>query len=156
MTVQERIANAKLSLGRDSLVHVHYETNPGSHATVLVGIDCKLCGSPIMGPVEHEKMSKVVRHNGQNVIIKYVEHARFGAYTEVALTMDDGSKHVTHLCRGCVQKLSDPLVLEQIYAMDLAQWLFEEESGRGPAIWHVYPQVVDRRPVSYEDLGGLD
>lgn len=136
--------------------HVFYERTGGRDAPSLVGINCKICETPIMGTVESERLQKTVRHNGRNIIIKYLTHSRFGLYTEVLLTFADGSRHQTHLCRNCVQKLADPQMLEYVYACDLAQWLSEEGLGRGDALWHAYPQVVDRVPISFEDMGGLN
>jgi len=154
MTVIRRIARSTRD-GKRPHPHVRYETLDNDRYPTLVGIDCKICGVTIMGQVEDERLQKVRQVNGRPIITKYVTLSRFGLYTEVLITFDDGSKHQTHMCRNCVQKLSDPDILEYVYACDLAQWLDEERKGRGSAFWHIAPNIVDRDPVSYEDQGGL-
>ena len=94
-------------------------------------------------------------YDGTTFMYKTLTFSRFAAYTEVEIIFDDNSRHVTHICTGCKQKLDDPEILELVYVSDLAQWLWEEQHGHGPALWHVYPECATRVPVAWKDNGGL-
>lgn len=140
---------------KHDLTHVVWEKHPESKNKVMTKILCKVCQQVIAGQVESDaKVPSRVIH-GATYLYKVLTFSRFGAYTEVTLTFDDGSKHVTHLCTGCIRKLDDPSVLEFVYVSDLAQNLHEEQSGHGAALWHVYPEYATRIPVGWEDNGGL-
>jgi hypothetical protein len=137
------------------LTHLKWDKHPESKNRVMTQIVCKVCGGVIAGQVESDaKVPSRVIH-GATYLYKILTFARFNSYTEVEITFDDGSKHVTHLCTACAQKLDEPGLLEYIYACDLAQWLWEEQHGFGDALWHCYPDIVTRRPVAWKDNGGL-
>jgi hypothetical protein len=140
---------------KSDLTHVKWEKHPESKNRVMTQINCKICHEVIGGQVESDAKvpSRVIRD--ATYIYKILTFSRFSAYTEIEITFDDGSKHVTHLCTSCVRKLDDPDTLEYLYSCDLAQWLWEEQHGHGPALWHTYPECATRKPVAWKDNGGL-
>jgi hypothetical protein len=107
---EQRIKAARAKLARPDYI---VETK-GVTEQVL----CK-CGAVIQSLVPHETL----RFNAMPLAVM----AQMPLYTEVELIMDDGSRHVTALCRPCAETL-DAEKAEAIYAADLARMSILEPS----------------------------
>jgi hypothetical protein len=105
---------------------------------------CKGCGAPIRGLVEDERFEDVRRLDGGRVVVyKKLVFACLPNYGERTIEFDDGSRHVTNGCLGCLNKLTDA-DLEAWYASDLAELEQLERRGAGPVPWAAF---ADRKPV---------
>lgn len=101
-----RDAEKRIKDGRAKLAKPDYIVeSKGVYEAVL----CK-CGAVIQNLVPHETL----RFNGMPLAVM----AQTPLYTEVELIMDDGSKHVTPMCKPCADAL-DGDKAEAIYAADL-------------------------------------
>ena len=87
----------------------------------IEAVYCRTCGCEIKHWIETDTPPlKVHRQNGTSTIHKMFVLAELGNYQEITLQFDDGSEHVTHCCRGCVDKLTES-DLRAMYAADLLQ-----------------------------------
>lgn len=100
MKLADRISRAK-DAGLKAFQYI--EEDRGGLNRVL----CKICGTPIK--------DRAPDGRGLGVLMT------LAAYTEVTLEFDDGSAHVTPLCRSCAQSSSLEM-LEACYGADMAQW----------------------------------
>lgn len=128
------VARAKKDIGR----YVRYGT------AGIEEIDCKLCGRAIRKLVPHESFSEVREINGKRIVVEKLTLATLPLYTEVSITFDDGSKHVTNLCSLC----ADGLTLadcEFIYCCDMNEWLLDNSTASD----NFWSQQATRVPVSF-------
>ena len=91
---------------------------------------CKLCGAVIRFEKDIDGR-KVMRETS--------------LYTEVELEFDDGSKHVTPLCKKCSHGMDDEQ-REFIYAMDVQQWI-NEDNAMGNSIKEGFWKQQEKRKV---------
>jgi hypothetical protein len=99
-------------------------------------VACKGCGAQIRGLVAAEQAGEITKRGNKTVIRERVVLACLPNYREVLLQASDGSRHVTCMCDQCASKLSDPVLAEAVYCMDLEQW-----SKEGA----VHPSHIDRK-----------
>lgn len=149
--VAELVTNAEDVMGR-SLTHIKYDKGVDGASS----IHCKLCGVQMSGLVETDKYQRVENINGQKVVYRHLIHARNSMYNEIDIEFDDGSHHVTHVCRECVKKGFSHYDLDFLHLADIAQWLFEYRTRHGIEHWLSNPSILERKAVSYTELGGLD
>lgn len=127
----KRIGDAR---GREKLrafdYHQRNEQQGFEEATL-----CKMSGHVLASLVPHERL----RFNNMPLAVR----AESPNYAEIEITFDDGSKHVTPICRTAIDFIVVPETLEDIYAADLASW-----SRTQPEILDK-PHIVDRVPVSF-------
>lgn len=99
-----------------------------THAVFKNGVlhenHCQICNAKIAGLVPHERETTEVV-NGRRVVRQLMTFAYFANYREALLTFDDGSRHVACVCVECAEKLSDPAVAEDAYAVAVSQWVSE-------------------------------
>lgn len=137
------------------LQHIEYRRNPDTGRHDMVRINCKICGSIIGGPVDSGEHAKTERVGQQTIIYRTQTFSRFALYTEVEIQFDDGSKHVTHLCKQCIPRLNEPGMLERLYVADLAQFVHEDVIGLHQHLWDGLDMMFTRQPIGWTDLGGV-
>lgn len=97
--------------------------HPDNH-DFITAVYCKGCGVQIKG----------LNDNGQ--LFPY------GSYTEATIEFDNGSAHVTAICKECVN-IKSVEDIEAMYIADLEE--FEVEAGNTDGkIWDIY---LDRTPT---------
>ncbi len=142
--VVSRIMEARKRKGRKDLTYVVWNKRGFEEGTF-----CFLCRGQIRGRVEDEEPIRTEVLGGRTVVYKALILASFPRYVEVKFELDDGSFHVTSLCRRCAERLT----LEEandVYVSDLDQWWDDEKSGRGATRWDV---VGGRKPVKVVEIG---
>lgn len=113
-------------------------------------VQCKVCGTNIVGLVEDERYERTERINKKVVIYKRLVATHLPTYRELQFYFDDQSAHITHCCATCAPKIiSDLTLAEECYKHDLAQWSEDERRGLGAVRWDV---VVDRKIISVEEV----
>lgn len=136
--IKKRVADGKKDYPhRFSYVH----GNAGEIHSVL----CKLCRSVMRMQVEDPDYSESRKVNGRDVIVKRMYLRTLANYGEITIEFDDGSAHVTPLCKECCKsvQVSD---LESIYCADMEQ-LLSEESSTAPMNWGVWSK---RKPIGFK------
>lgn len=131
---------------RPGVVKSHILRHPADFFTVQ-GCLCPLCETPIRGLVEADGMRTIRRSKGQTVIEKPMVLACLASYAEVTIEFDDGSKHVTGICKSCIEEGLTAEDLEAVYAADLLEMATIEQNGGGRAPWKI---LSDRKPMSFK------
>lgn len=109
-------------------------------------VRCKVCNTPIKKFVEHDVPSVISKIKGQTILGQKLLLAQLPNYREVAITFDDGSRHVTALCERDAYRLFDDVSqLQHIYDADLAQW--ESEGIK------VSERDRTRKPTGISEIG---
>lgn len=113
----------------------------------VVKVRCK-CGDVLqeLRPVAH--LSETKHENGRTIIRERLAMFTNASYTELEITFDDGSKHITPSCRGCLPGLNLQKI-EDIYSADMDRWDKEEDRGMGKVHWRL---SADRLPVSWKEV----
>lgn len=75
--------------------------------------------------------------------------AQLPAYSEIHIEFDDGSSHISPICRPCRDKGLDGKALEEVYCDDMKALAIEEETTRTLMHWEMWK---DRIPVGYRSL----
>jgi adenylate cyclase len=83
---------------------------------VVEKVTCKNCGAVLQNLVPDENYTKTEKLKGKIIIYKYLVMAQTPNYDELTIEMEDGSKHVTPICKICKNKSID---IESIYQADL-------------------------------------
>ena len=130
--------------GRRPGAFQYIQPHPAARTT-YDAVLCKGCQQRIKGLVDDERFEEVREINGQRVVFRRLIMAELPTYVEVELTFDDGSKHVTPMCRECAGRLSVEDA-EDFYCADMARWADLERAGGGRVRWDV---VGDRSPISW-------
>ncbi len=112
----------------------------------LTEVRCKCCRAVLINLIEQDKPIETVRNNGQTIVTKRMILAATAMYAEIEITFDDGSKHVTSLCKDCVAGMSQSK-LEEIYVGDLYQWAEEENMPRAQK--QNWSLIGERKPKSF-------
>jgi hypothetical protein len=94
--------------------------------SVIIAIYCKGCGTQIKG------LKNVM---GSSVLMPYWN------YREITIEFDNGSAHMTPICRKC-EKTTSKEALEAMYIADLEE-LELEDDGKDEKVWDVY---LNRKP----------
>ncbi len=96
------------------------------HPTIpnfITAVYCKGCGTQIKGL------------NSEGLLFEY------SSYREMLIEFDNGSSHLTPICRGCTStKTKDDL--EAMYISDLEEFDIEDD-GRNEKVWDMY---LGRKP----------
>ena len=108
-----------------------------------IAVFCVLTGNKIKGLVVLEDFQEKQRIGNTLVIRERVAVSQLANYAEITIEMDDGSAHVTSICKSTLPTMTREK-LEQIYEADMAQMLLDEEAGRGPVKWELWE---GRRPL---------
>ena len=111
-------------------------------------VKCK-CGQTLAELRPVPEMQKVERIKGKTIIHERVAMCTNASYTEIEITFDDGSKHITPTCRDCIRSGFNEDDLNRIYAADMARWADEEKRGMGKVNWALN---ADRLAVSFREL----
>lgn len=116
----------------------------------ITEVHCKCCGTLIMGLIEHEKPVEVVKKNTRTIITKLMYLAALDQYTELEISFDDGSKHITPVCKKCADEM-DLSNLENLYIGDLYQWA--EDENKKHASKQNWDVVSKRKPKNFKLRG---
>ncbi|PWT71736.1 MAG: hypothetical protein C5B59_17305 [Bacteroidetes bacterium] len=146
--LNKRLESARSSHSR-TLTHIRHSA-AGSIEQIL----CKLCGHPISGLVEDERIERTNKMGDRVILHRALVHVRYPNYRQIRILFDDDSEHSTHLCATCLNKGLTPSQLEILYCCDIAQWLHEDDQGLGPDAQNLFrnaPQLMHRKPKSYYD-----
>jgi hypothetical protein len=139
-----------------SLKHVQHVRHQETGRFEMTGINCKICGSVIAGPVDSGMHSKTERIGQREIIYRTLLFSRYSQYTEIEIEFNDGSHHVTHLCKQCIPRVTEPGMLERLYVADLAQFIHEDLVGVHQNIWDGLDMMITRQPTGkWTDLGGV-
>ena len=141
--VRIRVAKARRAA---RLSHFDYMEEMGRFGVSKVR--CK-CGQVLQELRPIPEMQEIERRKGQTIIRERVAMFTNAAYTEVVITFDDGSKHVTPSCKSCVRRGFDAEKLNDIYVADMARWDEEEMRGMGKVRWAL---SADRLAVSWKEV----
>lgn len=98
---------------KDKLKDFHYIKIDNG---VVEKVTCKNCGSVLQNLVPDERYTKTEKINGKIIIYKYLVMAQTPNYDELIIEMEDGSKHMTPICKVCKTKSID---INSIYQADL-------------------------------------
>ena len=112
------------------------------------GVFCK-CGNRIQGLQPVPWLSTTERRGSVTIIKERVALIVNSAYTEIEITFDDSSKHVTPVCRTCVRRGFPNDVLNAIYTADMNRWDEEDRLGMGSVAWGI---VGSREAVSWREV----
>lgn len=112
----------------------------------IESMSCRLCTGIIRSLVESENPIRIQKMGDKTLITKLAIPAETSSYQEITIEFDDGSAHVTAVCRHCSGKLSNDM-LEELYVTDLEQFERDEDEGRGPNRWD---KLLTRVPTSYK------
>ncbi len=157
--VRDRIAAAK---ARGKLVAWRYaELRPEDGMVVYVR--CKLCGRGIYGkrPAGDPVIASRSKDRTQTVLQVEIEYGPLPGYQQYTIQHDDGSAHLTALCRGCGDQPLDAETLEALYLADLEQTAgeiagaFPDGAQRAAAFLcqHGTPQRRQRRIARFDMTG---
>jgi hypothetical protein len=111
-------------------------------------VKCK-CGQVLQELLAIPEMAETEVRGGQTIIKERVAMFTNAAYTEVEITFDDGSKHITPSCVSCVSKGFSNDVLNDMYAADMDRWDQEEQRGLGNVRWTLN---ADRTAVKWREI----
>ena len=111
-------------------------------------VRCK-CGHTLQELRAVPEMTETSRVNGRTIVTERVAMFTNASYTEIVITFDDGSKHVTPSCVDCIKKGFDTDYLNAMYASDMGRWDEEESRGYGKVRWSLN---ADRTAVSWEEV----
>ena len=146
----ERIEKGKK---RGLLKRFNYiETTPGLGNS---GVFCK-CGHRVQGFQVVSELNTTERRGSTTLIRERVVLTENTAYTEIEITFDDGSKHITPTCKSCIKKGFSIEMLDDIYAADMSRWEEEERLGTCGVSWDIVGsrESVSWREVTYEERAG--
>lgn len=90
----------------------------------IEAVHCKECGRPIKGLVVDDRFSETRIINGKTIVFQRLVLAELPGYSEIEIEFDDGSRHITHVCKGCLPKLT-PNDLDALYEADMDMWSIE-------------------------------
>lgn len=107
----------------------------------LAAIYCKGCGRKIKGErlhgnPERQKLDDPGMRQRTVLLLQRVVVGPLPGYTEVVIEMEDGDRHETHICEGCLTKLDDPEALAAFYLADLETMAEEFARGGGDGSRH--------------------
>ena len=106
---------------------------------------CKCCGNHMRHLAPDGRFQEMRVSNGKKILCERLTLITLPAYIEVLITFDDGSKHVSAICKDCVNELT-LADMEWVYCCDLHEWLFDG-SNANDSFWE---QQFKRKPVSFE------
>jgi RecJ-like exonuclease len=98
---------------KDKLKDFHYMKIDNG---VVEKVTCKSCGATLQNLIPDENYTKTEKFKGKIIIYKYLVMAQTPNYDELTIEMEDGSKHVTPICKVCKRKSVD---VESLYQADL-------------------------------------
>lgn len=90
----------------------------------ITQVNCK-CGEPLRTMQVVEDAVRTLQSKGQRVLVQRERLRNLPAYTEMSLEFDDGSRHVTPVCRSCAIGVT-PEIANKYYLMDLLRWADQE------------------------------
>lgn len=122
---EKRIKRARAKVAKPDYIE---EQRGIAHA-----VHCK-CGAVIQSLVPHDRL----KYNGMPLAVM----AQTPLYTEVELIMDDGSKHVTPMCKPCADSL-DADKAEAVYAVDIDRLTKQEPTLVENTQW------AHRKPIGH-------
>ena len=102
-------------------------------------IRCKLCLTPIQGLVEHDHPDLTKTRKMADGTILRQTHLVLrpnAMYDEMTLLMDDGSRHVTHICKQCKAKNLPLEVITRLMQMDIDELRLEGLFPDTHELWH--------------------
>lgn len=108
-------------------------------------VQCKCCSSPLRKMIPDDRFQEVREINGQRVVCERLTLGTLPSYTEVLITFDDGSKHVSAICKQCGDELT-LADIEWMYCCDLNEWLLDG-SNASDGFWEAQ---LRRTPVSFK------
>jgi hypothetical protein len=111
-------------------------------------VSCK-CGHTLQQLRAIPEMSETEVIKGQTIIRERIAMFTNASYTEIVITFDDGSKHVSPVCGDCILRGFTENVLNDIYACDMDRWDKEEVRGMGKVNWHL---LAYRVAVSWKEV----
>ncbi len=111
-------------------------------------VRCK-CGQVLSSLKAVPGLSEIENIKGRTIVRERVAMASNAAYTEIVITFNDGSKHVTPVCKSCAKAGFSEEALNDMYAADMERWDEEETRGLGKVRWDLN---ADRVAVSYKEV----
>jgi len=124
-------------------VAVHSKIARGGYVDRVL---CKLCGGTIKHLIPDELPVEVLRVKDRTMVYHRMILAELPNYVEVKIDFDDGSAHITHICKACFKSLQDD-DLETLYVGDMQQQMAEEDAGYSEALWHFWDK---RKPIGFK------
>lgn len=106
-------------------------------------VRCKCCGEKIRCMCEVPAKKKRKREKGKTIEVLVQRMKTLSNFSQVRFFMDDGTTHVSAVCRQCAQGLSAEM-LESMFAADVVEWTTHGASER------FVEKQMSRRPVRYE------
>lgn len=155
VALAERMDRAKAS-GHVAQMHFAEWDEAGQ----IVAIHCKGCGRKIKGlrPMGNPEVVRVEDDQRTRLLIQKVQMGPLADYVEVVVEMEDGARHETHACLGCLPKLNTPEGLEAFFMADLE--VMAEEFRRGGGDGAAHGRYLDflgkKRPVRWRQKVPLD
>lgn len=126
----------------------------GPDGKYIEAVMCKLCGATIASlrdvddlPAQVVKTSEG-RKNVVRVMLAYNDQ-----YVNMKIAFDDGSAHVTQICKKCGEREDILDLLDDIYNLDLAQFEMDEKRGLGKVSWGLMDK---RRPVAIPEISASE
>ena len=112
---------------------------------VMRELHCKCCDD-VIGKLVASDIPPILREiGGRKVLTVPTVFMRLPLYREIRILFDDGSAHVSNVCRCCaVDKKLTVEELEKMYCEDMLVWASEEGADRVKWDW-----LASRKPVSY-------
>jgi len=114
---------------------------------IETAVFCPLSGNQIKGLIVLDDLQEKQRIGNTLVIRERVAVSQLDNYTEITIEMDDGSAHVSAICKSVAAGLT-LAQLTELYEADMAQVLHDEEAGRGEVLWEFWE---NRKPVRVAD-----
>lgn len=109
---------------------------------------CRSCPAILATLVQHGDVVQR-RIQGTPTIIETVrmKFSRVTGHAQIVMEMEDGSKHISSMCRACAHRVQDA-DLEEIYLSDLESMAFVDESlgVNLSMVQHIYNQMATRIP----------
>lgn len=147
LAMREKVKGAKQNGRLKKFVYM--EEKPGIGTSRVY---CK-CGQTIQELREVPEMSEVQKLSGRTIVRERVALMPSASYSELEITFDDGSKHITPMCKGCAKKAHSTDFLDDVYAADMGRWEQEESRGLGAVRWDLLSdrKAVSAREVTYDE-----
>jgi len=106
-------------------------------------VRCKLCACAIKSLVVDDSFREVKKTKNRTMVYERLVLAELANYVEIKIDFNDGSKHITHICKKDYKELSVE-DLETLYVGDLQQMIYEGGlSDEHMEIWGI------RRPTGF-------